>query len=179
MPEAPPPGASLLFLREEQIRRAQDMFYLAGRDLAATADPILRAHGLGRAHHRALHFIARTPGLPVSDLLATLGVTKQSLARVLAPLLARNLVRQAKGRADRRQRLLHLTDEGAALERTLFDCQRERLLAAYREAGGPAVEGFGRVMRAVMSPPAQKLLETNQSPASIRQSPGTGLKTGN
>jgi DNA-binding MarR family transcriptional regulator len=179
MPDAPAPGASLLFLREEQIRRAQDMFYLAGRDLAATADPVLRAHTLGRAHHRALHFIGRTPGLPVSDLLATLGVTKQSLARVLAPLLTRNLIRQAQGRADRRQRLLYLTEEGATLERTLFDCQRERLLAAYREAGGPAVDGFGRVMRAVMSPSAQKLLDFNHPPAPSRQSPGPSLKTDN
>jgi DNA-binding MarR family transcriptional regulator len=179
MPDAPAPGASLLFLREEQIRRAQDMFYLAGRDLAATADPVLHAHALGRAHHRALHFIGRTPGLTVSDLLATLGVTKQSLSRVLAPLLTRTLVRQAQGRADRRQRLLYLTNEGIALERALFDCQRERLLAAYREAGGPAVEGFGRVMRAIMSPPAQKLLDTNHSAGASRQSPGTSLKTEN
>src|SRR5277367_1985447 len=101
MPEPAAPGASLLFLREEQIRRAQDLFFLASRDLAAAADPVLRAHGLGRAHHRALHFIGRSPGLTVSDLLAVLGVTKQSFARVLAPLLENNLVRQAAGRADR------------------------------------------------------------------------------
>ena len=40
--------------------------------------------GLGRAHHRALHFIGRNPGIPVSDLLGILRITKQSLARVLS-----------------------------------------------------------------------------------------------
>ena len=163
-------GASLLFLREEQIRLAQDMLFLAGRDFAAAADPVLGEAGLGRAHHRALHFIGRMPGLTVTDLLAVLCVTKQSLSRVLTALVDAGYVSLATGRQDRRQRLLHLTETGTALERRLFDRQRERLLGAYREAGGPAVEGFGRVLRAVMSragratldeiaaqPPARKL----------------------
>ncbi|HTZ70347.1 MAG TPA: MarR family transcriptional regulator [Acetobacteraceae bacterium] len=159
MPEPAAPGASLLFLREEQIRRAQDMMFLASRDLAAAADPVLRAHGLGRAHHRALHFIARTPGLTVTDLLAILCVTKQSLSRVLAPLADKGFVRQTPGRMDRRQRLLFLTDEGIVLERALFDCQRERLLNAFREAGGPAVDGFGRVLRMIMTNAARNVLD--------------------
>jgi DNA-binding MarR family transcriptional regulator len=170
MPDAAAPGASLLFLREEQIRRAQDMFFLASRDLAASADQVLRTHGLGRAHHRALHFIGRSPGLTVTDLLAVLSVTKQSFSRVLAPLVDKKLVRQSPGRTDRRQRLLYLTEEGMALERALFECQRERLLAAYREAGGPAVEGFGRVMRGVMGGAARNLLDApkGQSPIAGR-----------
>ena len=159
MPEAAPAGTSLLFLREEHIRQAQDLFFLAWRDLANTADPVLEAHGLGRAHHRALHFIARSPGLTVTDLLAMLCVTKQSLARVLTTLVEKGLVTQTQGRTDRRQRLLHLTNEGTALERALFERQRERLLAAYREAGGPAVEGFRRVMRAIMTNSARHLLD--------------------
>ena len=158
MPEAGP-GSSLLFLREEQLRQAQDMLFMAWRDFAGTVDPVLEAHGLGRAHHRALHFIARTPGLTVTDLLTLLGVTKQSLSRALAPLLAQGLVEQTPGRNDRRQRLLQLTPAGASLERALFDRQRERLLAAYREAGGPAVEGFRRVLRGLMSQGARAMLE--------------------
>ena len=152
-------GASLLFLREEQIRLAQDMLFLAGRDFAAAADPVLAEAGLGRAHHRALHFIGRMPGLTVTDLLSVLCVTKQSLSRVLAALVGSGYVSLTPGRQDRRQRLLELTVSGAALERRLFDRQRERLLAAYREAGGPAVEGFGRVLRAVMTRAGRATLE--------------------
>ncbi len=156
MPEAESPakmvpaGASLLFLREEQMRLAQDMLFLAWRDVSSAVDPVLAEAGLGRAHHRALHFIGRLPGLTVTDLLAVLCITKQSLARVLSALVDGGYVVQVAGRRDRRQRLLQLTPAGAALERRLFESQRERLLAAYREAGGPAVEGFGRVLRAVM-----------------------------
>lgn len=156
---AAPAGASLLFLREAQIREAQDMLFLAWRDFTASADPLLEAAGLGRAHHRALHFIARSPGLPVSELLGVLDITKQSLARVLAALQERGLVTLAAGRADRRQRLLRLTEAGAALERTLFERQRERLLLAYRDAGGNAVDGFRRVLRALMGKDAQAWLD--------------------
>jgi len=64
-------------------------------------------------------------------------------------------VAQAAGRADRRQRLLSLTPQGQALERRLFERQKERIAAAYREAGGAAVEGFRRVMRGIMDPAAR------------------------
>jgi DNA-binding MarR family transcriptional regulator len=161
MPEAGAPGTNVLFLREAQIRQAQDMFFLAWRDFAGCADAVLQAHGLGRAHHRALHFIARDPGLTVTELLLVLGVTKQSLARVLVPLVQQGLVQQSVGRSDRRQRLLTLTQTGAALERALFERQRERLISAYREAGGPSVEGFRRVMRGIMGPPARAMMDAS------------------
>jgi DNA-binding MarR family transcriptional regulator len=165
----PAAGASLLFLREEQIRLAQDMLFLGWRDFSASVDPVLQQAGLGRAHHRALHFIGRMPGLTVSDLLAVLCVTKQSLSRVLGVLTARGLVQMSAGRKDRRQRLLRLTEAGAALERALFDCQRERLLTAYREAGGPAVEGFRRVMRAVMGRAARAYLDETEAAPGVRR----------
>ena len=145
-----PAGANLLFLREEEIRAAQDLLFFAYRDFTNAADVILEELGLGRAHHRALHFIGRNSGLPVSDLLGLLRITKQSLARVLGALIEQGYVAQTQGRADRRQRLLALTPLGAALERRLFERQRERLVAAYREAGGPSVEGFRRVMRGII-----------------------------
>jgi DNA-binding MarR family transcriptional regulator len=144
------PGSALLFLREEEIRAAQTMLLLAWRDFAGAADPVLDSHGLGRAHHRALHFICSSPGMTVTDLLSVLAITKQSLSRVLGTLTDKGYIRIVPGRADRRQRLLHLTPSGEALERALFDRQREKLVAAYREAGGPAVEGFRRVLRCLI-----------------------------
>jgi DNA-binding MarR family transcriptional regulator len=154
-----PAGTNLLFLREEEMRLAQDMLFFAYRDFTNAADVILEELGLGRAHHRALHFIGRNPGIAVTDLLAILRITKQSLARVLTALIGQGLVVQAAGRMDRRQRLLSLTEAGAALERRLYERQRERLSAAYREAGGTAVEGFRRVMRGIMDGDARQYLD--------------------
>jgi DNA-binding MarR family transcriptional regulator len=72
-------------------------------------------------------------------------------------------VAQAAGRADRRQRLLTLTVAGQALERRLYERQRDRLTAAYREAGGAAVEGFRRVMRGIMNESARAYLDANEA----------------
>jgi DNA-binding MarR family transcriptional regulator len=144
------PGAGLLFLREEELRVAQDLIFFAMRDLNAAPDDILAELGYGRAHHRTLHWVGRRPGLKVGELLAILGITKQSLTRVLGPLIRQGFIAQVAGQSDRRQRLLSLTEKGEALERKLFEAQRERLLAAYREAGGPSVEGFRRVLRGMI-----------------------------
>ena len=146
-------GSNLLFLREEEIRVAQDLLFFAYRDFTNAADVILEELGLGRAHHRALHFIGRNPGIAVTDLLAILRITKQSLARVLGALVAQGYVAQTQGRADRRQRLLALTPAGQALERRLFERQRERLVAGLprcRGAGGGGVPAsdarhYGRI----------------------------------
>ncbi len=142
-------GANLLFLREEEIRLAQDLLFFAYRDFTAGADALLDGMGLGRAHHRALHFIGRNTGITVSDLLGILRITKQSLARVLTALVEQGYVEQAQGRTDRRQRLLSLTEKGRDLERRLFEQQRTLLADAYRQAGATSVEGFKRVMRGI------------------------------
>jgi DNA-binding MarR family transcriptional regulator len=152
-------GSSLLFLREDEIRAAQDLLFFAYRDFTNAADVILDELELGRAHHRALHFIGRNPGIPVTDLLAILRITKQSLARVLGALVEQGYVAQTPGRTDRRQRLLTLTPSGQALERRLFERQRERLVAAYRDAGAPSVEGFRRVMRGIMDETARAYMD--------------------
>lgn len=167
-----PAGSSLLFLREEQIRLAQDMLFFAYRDFTGAADVILEELGLGRAHHRALHFIGRTPGITVGALLTTLRITKQSLARVLSALMDQGYVTQFTGRSDRRQRLLSLTDAGQALERRLFERQRERLVVAYREAGGASVEGFRRVMRGIMDPAARAYMD--EAEGAVRPTGGLG-----
>ena len=126
----PAAGVGLLFLREEELRLAQDLLLLATRELARDADALLAQHGLGRAHHRALHFIARQPGLTVGDLLALLGITKQSLARVLRQLIDNGYIEQRTGDADRRQRLLHATDKGRQLFEVLSGTQTSRIDAA-------------------------------------------------
>jgi DNA-binding MarR family transcriptional regulator len=155
----PGAGSNLLFLREEEIRLAQDLLFFAYRDFTNAADVILEELGFGRAHHRVLHFVGRSPGITVSDLLAILRITKQSLSRVLSVLLEQGYVAQTPGRADRRQRLLTLTPTGQALERRLYERQRERLTAAYRDAGATAVDGFRKVMRGIMDTAARAYLD--------------------
>ncbi|MCB1338452.1 MAG: MarR family transcriptional regulator [Maritimibacter sp.] len=143
---------SLLSLTDEQLRKGIEAMYFAYRGFTADPDRILEQKGYGRAHHRALHFIHRSPGTTVNNLLSILGVTKQSLNRVLRALIDDGLVEARVGTRDKRERHLHLTREGAALERAISEVQRERMRAAYREAGPEAVRGFRQVLEAMMDP---------------------------
>jgi len=138
--------ASPLFLREAEVRRGVELLYFGYTNMIKGADSLLDELGLGRAHHRALYFIARRPGMPVSDLLRLLNITKQSLSRVLGDLQANSLVAQSVGPRDRRQRLLTLTPAGAAMEAQLFDRVRHRVARAYEIAGQQAVTGFWAVL---------------------------------
>lgn len=147
---SPHPGASALFLREAEVRRGIELMHFGQTLLGRAVEPVLAAEGLGRAHQRALYFIARRPDLSVSDLLRLLAITKQSLGRVLGDLETRGLVEMRQGRNDRRQRLLRLTADGQALETRLFEAMRSRLAAAYAEAGQDAVTGFWRVLEGLI-----------------------------
>ena len=79
----PQMGQSLLFLTDEQLRKGIEAMFFAYRGFTADPDRILAEHGYGRAHHRAVHFIHRNRGTTVNNLLSILGVTKQSLNRML------------------------------------------------------------------------------------------------
>ena len=138
--------ANPLFLREEELRQGIELLFYAYRDFTAEPDAILAKHRFGRAHHRVIYFVGRNPGITVSELLGILRITKQSLSRVLGQLVRQDFIDQRQGTRDRRQRLLHLTEKGVALERQLTASQRERIARAYREAGAQAVEGYRRVL---------------------------------
>jgi DNA-binding MarR family transcriptional regulator len=145
-------GESLLFLTDEQLRRGIEAMFFAYRGFTADPDRILQNYEYGRAHHRAIHFINRTPGTTVNNLLNILGVTKQSLNRILRSLIADGLVESRVGVQDKRERHLYLTETGAKLERELSEAQRNRMRAAYRNAGPEAVAGFRAVLEQMMDP---------------------------
>jgi DNA-binding MarR family transcriptional regulator len=146
------PSASPLFLREPEVRLGVELLYFGYSHLYRGIDQGLARQGLGRAHHRALYFIAREPDLSIKGLLRILGITKQSLGRVLTELGERGLVETRQGENDRRQRLLRLTDAGAKLEGELFEALRQRLGQAYGQAGQEAVTGFWKVLEQLVQP---------------------------
>ena len=155
----PQMGQNLLFLTDEQLRKGIEAMFFAYRGFTADPDRILAQKSYGRAHHRALHFIHRSPGTTVNNLLSILGVTKQSLNRVLRSLIEDGLVISSVGQKDKRERHLHLTPAGAVLERALSDAQRDRMRSAYRAAGPAAVVGFRQVLEAMMDPEARQHYE--------------------
>jgi DNA-binding MarR family transcriptional regulator len=141
----------ILFLTDEQLRQGIELLFFAYRDFTGDPDAVLVERGYGRAHHRAIHFIKRRPGITIAGLLDILAVTKQSLNRVLRQLIEDGLVTSTMGTADRRQRHLHLSPVGEELERQLSAPQRSRLRRAFIEAGPEAVAGFRDVLERMIN----------------------------
>ncbi len=131
---------------ETQIVELIELLFFAYRDFTADPDAILQEFGFGRAHHRVIHFVGRNPGLRVTELLAILRITKQSLGRVLKQLVEEGFIEQREGRSDRRQRLLFLTARGRDLARRLARPQIDRVLNAVKSAG----DGADAVYREVL-----------------------------
>ncbi|SEL12338.1 MarR family winged helix-turn-helix transcriptional regulator [Pacificibacter marinus] len=153
-------GESLLFLKDEQLRKGIEAMFFAYRGFTADPDRILDKHGYGRAHHRAVHFINRAQGTTVNALLGVLGVTKQSLNRVLRTLIADELVESRVGQRDKRERHLFLTPKGKALEAELSEAQRARMRVAFSTAGPEAVAGFRDVLEAMMDADQRTYFDT-------------------
>ena len=148
----PTRSEQLLFLTDDQLRQGIELMFFAYRGFTADPDRILGARQYGRAHHRAIHFINRRPGLTVNELLDFLGVTKQSLNRVLRQLVDDGLVESRVGLEDRRHRNLHLTAAGprprAGALRRPAAADARGLLAA----GPEAVHGFRKVLEQMIDP---------------------------
>ncbi len=117
-----------------------ELFFFAYRDFISDPDAILEKGGMGRAHHRVVHFVNRTPGMTVADLLETLNITKQSLARVLKQLLESGYICQVAGPEDRRQRMLYPTQSGRQLALALARPQSQRIKRAFANARPEARE---------------------------------------
>jgi DNA-binding MarR family transcriptional regulator len=108
-----------------------ELLFFAYRDFISDPDAILEKSGFGRAHHRVVHFVNRDPGMTVADLLDTLKITKQSLARVLKQLIDSGYITQREGPDDRRQRRLYPTKAGRRLALELARPQSRRIAEAF------------------------------------------------
>ena len=137
---------------EEEIVSLIELLFFAYRDFTSDPDAILAEWGFGRAHHRVVHFVGRNPGMTVAQLLSILGITKQSLGRVLRDLIEKDLVYQRPGNLDRRQRLLFLTNEGEALRLRLMTPQAERIIRALGETGAETEPIYRNMLYHLINP---------------------------
>ena len=124
-----------------------ELLFFAYRDFVSDPDQILDKSGFGRAHHRVVHFVNREPGMTVADLLETLKITKQSLARVLKQLIDSGYIRQVAGPEDRRQRKLYPTQTGRDLALALAEPQSRRIERAFDGASPETRESIKAFLR--------------------------------
>ncbi|HEY9623837.1 MAG TPA: MarR family transcriptional regulator [Crinalium sp.] len=133
--------------REQELNRALEALHFAFRAVIAKPDALLAERGLSRVHHRILYFIGRHPGLSVNELLALLGVSKQSLNAPLRQLTKLALIEAKADPRDRRIKRLTLTDEGLGLEKELSGDQRQRFARAFEIVGREGEITWHQIMK--------------------------------
>ncbi len=83
----------------------------AARAISQTYDAALAPKGLKATQFTVLQTTAEAGGAPISRLAQKLGMDRTTLTRNLQPLEKMGLISVASGK-DRRERVVHLTDEG-------------------------------------------------------------------
>lgn len=139
-------------LNEQETIALIELLFFAYRDFVSDPDEILGQFDFGRAHHRVVHFVGRDPGMTVQQLLDILRITKQSLGRVLKELIDKGYVFQKEGEADRRQRLVYLTEKGEELRQRLMRPQINRIRRAISQSGEDTSELYRKLLYNMVSP---------------------------
>jgi len=149
-----------------------ELMFFAYRDFVGDADDLLATLGFGRAHHRVLHFVARSPGLTIAELLGILKITKQSLSRVLKELLDRDYVEARTGMRDRRQRQLFPTPRGKALAVDVALMQSRRFARVFARRPQGAREEAKAFLLAMIDPAARDEIAAMTGAASCGEGRG-------
>lgn len=137
---------STQFLKESELRRGLELLLLAYRDLLSFNPKEIEPLGIGAAHYRALFLIKQHSEISVGSLYSLLGITKQSLGRVLDKLLKLDIITRLPDDRDRRQRRLALTPKGHEVEAKIFGQMGQKLSKAYAAVGQENVAGFWQTL---------------------------------
>ena len=138
--------------RRLALDAAIELTHFAYRAMTARPDALLATRGLSRVHHRILHFVVRLPKPSVSELLRTLGVSKQALNGPLRDLYAQKLITFERAPDDARVKHLSLTPEGRKLEARLSAQQRAQFAAVFEAEGATAEAAWRSVMQRLAAP---------------------------
>ncbi|MBV8451325.1 MAG: MarR family transcriptional regulator [Deltaproteobacteria bacterium] len=110
-------------LREAVTKLILEVFRLNGRLLAA-GDALVGDIGLSSARWQVLGAAALSPvPLPVAHLARNMGLTRQSVQRLVDEMMNDGLVRYAPNPHHRRAKLVLLTDRGEMAYRAAMDRQ--------------------------------------------------------
>lgn len=102
----------------------------------ARLDEVVRGHGITALQYTALTVLERHDGLSAAQLARDSFVTAQSIADMVRALQTRGLIRRERNSGNRRELLIHLTDQGRAVLTAVAEPVRElesRMIAKLTE----------------------------------------------
>ena len=140
-----------LFLMDQELDRGVGLLLAGSAELMRAAEEARHKASLSKPELQILMAVRYGSGQTVGELRDILGMTTPTFARTIGTLDQRGLIERERDKgADRRRRILLLSEAGTTLTTQIAIVMRERLRLAYRAAGPDAVEGARKVMDALV-----------------------------
>ena len=141
----------LLYLKDEQLKQLIEKIFVSYRETFSDSKKILDKYSIGIAHHKVIHLIAQYEGITMSQLLAKLKVTKQSLNRVIKDLLKLQIISFKKDKIDTRVKHVYLNDKGLKIFDEIFSKQKKRIYRALLNSNSKEVLYFNNVLKKIIN----------------------------
>ena len=141
----------LLYLKDEQLKDLIEKIFVSYRETFSDSKKILDKYSIGIAHHKVIHLIAQYEGITMSQLLAKLKVTKQSLNRVIKDLLKLQIISFKKDKIDTRVKHVYLNDKGLKIFDEIFSKKKKRIYRALLNSNSKEVLYFNNVLKKIIN----------------------------
>ena len=137
-------GSPLLYLRDDKLKETLNNFFLVYKNFENQILENATDNNLGIADIRCILVILLYPGITFNELIIKLGITKQSLNRVLKILLDEKMVIQEINKKDKRMKNLFLSEESKKIINSLVSPTIKEISHAFQKSGSDSVNGFNQ-----------------------------------
>ena len=141
----------LLYLKDQELKQYIEKIFVGYRETVSDVKKILDKYSIGIAHNKVIHLISMYEGITISELLAKLKITKQSLNRVLKDLIKLNVIIFKKDEKDTRIKHVFLNENGIKLFNEIFSIQKKRIYNAFLKSKSEEVISFNNVLKKIIN----------------------------
>ena len=144
-------GSPLLYLRDDKLKETLNNFFLVYKNFENQILENTNDHNFGIADIRCILVILLYPGITFNELMIRLGITKQSLNRVLKILISEKMVVQEINVKDKRMKNLFLSEASKKIINSLVNPTIKEISRAFQKSGSEAVNGFNQTFSNLIS----------------------------
>jgi DNA-binding MarR family transcriptional regulator len=144
-------GSPLLYLRDDKLKETLNNFFLVYKNFENQILENANDHNFGIADIRCILVILLYPGITFNELMIRLGITKQSLNRVLKILISEKMVVQEINVKDKRMKNLFLSEASKKIINSLVSPTIKEISRAFQKSGSEAVSGFNQTFSNLIS----------------------------
>ncbi len=141
----------LLYLKDDQLKELIEKLFLSYRETFSDSKKVLSKYSLGLAHQKVIHLLSMYEGISISELMAKLKVTKQSLNRVLKDLSKLEIINFEKDNKDSRVKHAFLSEKGKKIFDEIFEIQKKRIYNALLNSSSEEVINFDNVLKKIIN----------------------------